>query len=98
MSHHRFPVYLESEAWATNFKTKLASGSAVLIPSFKHPEFFARELIPYVHYVPIDVDDLCEDLVSKVGALSPRPDFCIWEHIPHSSFPITDRIVLNYIL
>ena len=68
-SHHRYPVYLESEAWATNFKTKLASGSAVLIPSFKHPEFFARDLIPYVHYVPIDVDDLCEDLVTKVGAL-----------------------------
>ena len=61
---------MESDAYSSNFKTKLASGSAVLVPSLDNFEFFSRDLIPYVHYIPIDIDDLCGDFVTKVGHLS----------------------------
>ena len=31
-----------------------------------HREFFSRALQPYVHYVPLNPDALCEDTVAKV--------------------------------
>ena len=30
-------------------------------------EFFTRALQPGVHYVEVDPDNLCDDLVNKVG-------------------------------
>ena len=59
-------MYIEAEAWATNFKHKLASGSVVFTPGMKHAEFFGRALVPGVHHVPIKIKHMCEELVDKV--------------------------------
>jgi Glycosyl transferase family 90 len=61
-------AYLESEAWVTNLKHKLASGSTVVSPAIEYYEFFSRALRPGVHYVQVDVDDLCESVVTAVSA------------------------------
>ncbi len=62
----RYVVYIEAEAWATNFKHKLASGSVVFTPGMKHAEFFGRALVAGVHHVPIGAKHMCEELVDKV--------------------------------
>jgi Glycosyl transferase family 90 len=46
-------MYLESGAWATNFKQKLACGSVLLAVAPTHFEFFSRALVPGLHYVAV---------------------------------------------
>ena len=46
-------MYLESGAWASNFKQKLACGSVVLAVAPTHFEFFSRALVPGLHYVAV---------------------------------------------
>ncbi len=69
-------MYIEAEAWATNFKHKLASGSVVFTPGMAHAEFFGRALVPGVHHVPIGVKHMCEELVDKVK-FCPHTPLCI---------------------
>ena len=61
-------MYIEAEAWATNLKHKLASGSVVFTPGMQHAEFFGRALEPFVHHVPLGVKRMCQELVDKVTA------------------------------
>jgi Glycosyl transferase family 90 len=64
----RYPVYIESCAWSTNFKHKLAAGSVTLAIQPHYYEFFSRALVPGMHYIPIDESDICNDIVRKVCA------------------------------
>ena len=72
--HGRYLLYVESEAWATNFKQKLACASVVLAIKPRFFEFFARALRPGVHYVEaappergnMAYADMCVDLVRQV--------------------------------
>jgi Glycosyl transferase family 90 len=64
-------VYIESGAWATNFKQKLASGSPVFAIDPRAPEFFSRALRPGVHYAPLRVADMCNQTVATVRPASP---------------------------
>ena len=72
-------MYLESGAWATNFKQKLACGSVVLAVAPTHFEFFSRALVPGLHYVavppPAGVSELayprmCVDIARQVRLLT----------------------------
>ncbi len=62
-------MYIESGAWATNFKQKLASGSPVFAVDPRSPEFFSRALRPGVHYLPLSRDDKCNETVAQVRQL-----------------------------
>lgn len=64
-------MYIESGAWATNFKQKLASGSPVFAVDPRSPEFFSRALRPGLHYFPLPIGDMCNQTVDTVGVLSP---------------------------
>ena len=46
-------MYIESGAWATNLKHKLASGSPVIAVAPRFPEFFSRALQPGRHFLPV---------------------------------------------
>ena len=59
-------VYLESMAWSTNGRHKFSCGSVVISNKMGYYEFFTRALKPGVHYVEVDPNNLCDDLVSKV--------------------------------
>jgi Glycosyl transferase family 90 len=67
----RYNVYIESGAWATNFKQKLASGSPVFAIDPRAPEFFSRALRPGVHYAPLRIRDMCNQTVATVGLVGP---------------------------
>lgn len=62
----RYVVYLESMAWSTNGRHKFSCGSVVISNKMGYYEFFTRELKPGVHYVEVDPNNLCDDLVTKV--------------------------------
>lgn len=68
----RYNMYLESGAWSTNFKHKLASGSPVFALDPRTPEFFSRALRPGVHYLPLHGRDMCNETVRQVSLLA-RP-------------------------
>ena len=59
-------MYIESDAWVTNLKQKLACGSILISNKMEYYEWFTRALQPGVHYVEVDSADICEDTVRKV--------------------------------
>ncbi len=65
-TRRRYIVYIEAEAWATNLKHKLASGSLLFTPGMRHAEFFGRALEPHVHHVPLGIKRMCQELVDQV--------------------------------
>lgn len=73
----RYIMYLESKAWATNFKQKLACGSVVLAVQPTHFEFFSRALAAGVHYVEVPTvkggdlmyAQMCVDIARQVKHL-----------------------------
>eukprot|EP00887_Chlorella_sp_A99_P001293 scaffold14.g1293.t1 len=69
MCDWRFPVYLESEAYSSTLKQKMACGG--------YHEWFSRALQPGVHYVDVATGKpgvFCEDMVAKVRALNAAVD------------------------
>lgn len=62
----RYVVYLESLAWSTNGRHKFSCGSVVISNKMGYYEFFTRALKPGVHYVEVDPDNLCDDIIEKV--------------------------------
>lgn len=70
LSLYRYNVYIESSAWATNFKQKLASGSPVFAIDPRSPEFFSRALRPGVHYLPVSGHDMCNQTVDLIRAMN----------------------------
>ena len=66
----RYPMYIESDAWVTNLKQKLACGSILVSNKMEYYEWFTRALQPGLHYVQVDPGDLCNDTAFKAGALS----------------------------
>lgn len=68
----RYTAYLESEAWVTNLRLKLACGSVLLSNVMRFHEFFTRALVPGYHYVQINDDNLCNDALRKVAAMEAR--------------------------
>ena len=74
----RYVVYLESMAWSTNGRHKFSCGSVVISNKMGYYEFFTRALKPGVHYVEVDPNNLCDDLVSKVSDPIPaKPGYAI---------------------
>ena len=59
-------MYIESDAWVTNLKQKLACGSVLMSNQMEFFEFFTRALQPGVHFVEVDSKDLCHDATLKV--------------------------------
>lgn len=59
-------MYIESDAWVTNLKQKLACGSVLMSNQMEYHEFFTRALRPGIHYVEVDSRDLCRDTARKV--------------------------------
>ena len=59
-------MYIESHAWVTNLKQKLACGSILISNKMEYYEFFTRALKPGIHYVEVDSDNLCVDTARKV--------------------------------
>ena len=59
-------MYIESDAWVTNLKQKLACGSILISNKMEYYEFFTRALQPGLHYVQVDPGDLCNDTAFKV--------------------------------
>ena len=68
---HRYLPYLESHAYSSKYKQLLACGSVMIAPRIEYPDFFLRGLVPGVHYVEVDPDRLCEDMI---GACRFPPD------------------------
>ena len=60
-------MYIESDAWVTNLKQKLACGSVLMSNEMEFYEFFTRALVPGVHYVELDSKNLCRDAAAKVS-------------------------------
>ena len=60
-------MYIESHAWVTNLKQKLACGSILISNTMQYYEFFTRALKPGVHYVEVDSNNLCIDTARKVS-------------------------------
>ena len=60
-------MYIESDAWVTNLKQKLACGSVLMSNKMEFFEFFTRALKPGVHYIEVDSRNLCHDAASKVN-------------------------------
>ena len=60
-------MYIESYAWVTNLKQKLACGSILISNKMDYFEFFTRALKPGVHYVEVDSNNLCMDTARKVS-------------------------------
>lgn len=58
-------MYIESDAWVTNLKQKLACGAALVSNRMEFYEFFTRALVPGVHYVEVDPRNLCADTAAK---------------------------------
>lgn len=63
-------MYIESDAWVTNLKQKLACGSVLMSNRMDFHEFFTRALVPGVHYVEVDPSNLCRDAARQVWLLS----------------------------
>ena len=61
-------MYIESHAWVTNLKQKLACGSILVSNKMEYFEFFTRALKPGVHYVEVDSHNICVDTARKVNA------------------------------
>ena len=60
---HRYLPYLESMSYSSKYKQLLACGSVMVAPTIAYPDFFLRALQKGVHYVELDPEDLCEDIV-----------------------------------
>ena len=70
----RYNAYIESSAWSTNLKQKLASGSPVLAIVPRYPEWFSRALVLGTHYVKAESQTksplkLCDEVVKLVRAI-----------------------------
>ena len=62
-------MYIESAAWVTNLKQKLACGSILVSNQMEYYEFFTRALQPNVHYIEVDSSNICVDTAEKVLVL-----------------------------
>ena len=60
-------MYIESAAWVTNLKQKLACGSILVSNQMEYYEFFTRALQPHVHYIEVDSSNICVDTAEKVS-------------------------------
>lgn len=61
-------------AYASNLRQKMATGSVVLAVRMHYYEWWSRALKPGVHFVEVsEGDDLCEDILAKVGPAPCRP-------------------------
>ena len=76
-------MYIESDAWVTNLKQKLACGSVLMSNQMEFYEFFTRALVPGVHYVEVDSRNLCHDAARQVSCSPARcgpPCSCMPQH------------------
>eukprot|EP00887_Chlorella_sp_A99_P007639 scaffold20.g7639.t1 len=67
-----YNVYIESDAYASNLKQKLACGSLLVALKMEYWEFYGRALQPGQHYVEItnEEDHVCEELLPLVRDLN----------------------------
>ena len=58
---------MESKAYVSNLRQKLATGAVVLAVQMHYYEWWSRALKPGIHFVPVsEGDDMCDDIVKKV--------------------------------
>lgn len=70
-------MYIESDAWVTNLKQKLACGSVLMSNQMEFFEFFTRALKPGVHYIEVDSRNLCHDAAVKVNCATSNFLVCV---------------------
>lgn len=63
----RYPMHIESHAWTTNTKQKMACGSVFVSHRLEYYEWFTRALKPGIHFVEVDPDTICVDTATKVS-------------------------------
>ena len=63
----RYPMHIESHAWTTNTKQKMACGSVFVSHKLEYYEWFTRALKPGVHFVEVDPETICVDTATKVS-------------------------------
>ena len=60
-------MHIESHAWTTNTKQKMACGSVFVSHRLEYYEWFTRALKPGIHFVEVDPDTICVDTATKVS-------------------------------
>lgn len=68
----RFMIDVEGRGYSARLKLLLASGRVVFIQDRVHHEFFFKDLIPWVHYVPVKSD--FSDLLTHLDRLLSNPE------------------------
>ncbi|KAK9859348.1 hypothetical protein WJX84_004391 [Apatococcus fuscideae] len=63
---YRYPMHIESHAWTTNTKQKMACGSVFVSHKLEYYEWFTRALKPGVHFVEVDPETICVDTATKI--------------------------------
>ncbi|KAK9835269.1 hypothetical protein WJX74_010474 [Apatococcus lobatus] len=63
---YRYPMHIESHAWTTNTKQKMACGSVFVSHRLEYYEWFTRALKPGIHFVEVDPDTICVDTATKI--------------------------------
>ncbi len=62
-------MHIESHAWTTNTKQKMACGSVFVSHRLEYYEWFTRALKPGIHFVEVDPETICVDTATKVWTL-----------------------------
>lgn len=58
---------MESRAYVSNLRQKMATGAVVLAVQMHYYEWWSRALKPGIHFVEVsEGDDMCDDIVNKV--------------------------------
>eukprot|EP00887_Chlorella_sp_A99_P001327 scaffold14.g1327.t1 len=72
----RFIAYLESQAYSSSLKQRLACGSVLVAPKPRFYEFWTRALQPGVHYVEVsdDPERMCAEVAAALRAMNARLD------------------------
>lgn len=65
----RYLLHIEPQAWASNVRQKLASGSVVVQPGLDYYEWYTRALRPGVDYVVLDPNDPTVDVCDALAAI-----------------------------
>lgn len=58
----RYKIYVEGNAWSVSEKYILACDSVTLVIMPRYYDFFTRNLVPTVHYWPINEDQKCRSI------------------------------------
>lgn len=62
----RYKIYIEGVAWSVSQKYILACDSMALVVKPRYYDFLTRNLMPLIHYWPVDKKKMCESIKNTV--------------------------------